>query len=328
MPKPTPTPFALSFVSLTILVVLTAVSPTFAAPFVTLEQSVHFTTAEGSDVVLDAGPYTVEAAEEWLRVTPSGGQAVEALLLEARSATHDQSLTAPLALSAQGEQPDTYHLALLLPDGKRLEAVGTYSGIRSRGTLSLLTIQRLKTLSGSSSSTANTEFITPVIGGSGGNRTYNLDCGNGSVLVGASYKAGSWLDALGLICQRVNAQTGALQDEFTRGPVGGSGGAPKMARCPFGKVVGSISARTGLYVNFITMGCYPWNVSQKRPNLEARVTVSDVVKVGNKPDYFCPWCPQPSGKFPCPSGKAGKALRGKHGIYIDNFRFVCDFWDK
>jgi hypothetical protein len=32
--------------------------------------------------------------------------------------------------------------------------------------------------------------------------------------------------------------------------------------------------------------------------------------------------------FACPPGKTGKAFRGKHGIYIDSTRFVCDTWDK
>ena len=142
----------------------------FAGTTITLDQPAHFTTAEGSDVVLDAGEYEVGAADEWIRVTPSGGQAVEALLLEAQVAKHEEALKAPLGISAQGESPDTHHLALLLPDGKRLEAVGSYSGIRSRG-LSLLTIRRLQTLA----RTTNTEFSTPTFGGSGGTRSYNLD---------------------------------------------------------------------------------------------------------------------------------------------------------
>ena len=106
---------------------------TFANTTITLEQPAHFTTAEGSDVVLNPGEYMIEPAEEWLRVTPGEGQAVDALLLEAQSATHEESLTAPLALSAPGEQPDTHHLALLLPNGKRLEAIGSYSGLRRIG---------------------------------------------------------------------------------------------------------------------------------------------------------------------------------------------------
>ncbi len=145
-----------------------AVPSAFAETTVILEQPMHFTNAEGSDVVLKAGEYTIEPAETWLRMTPAEGQAVDSLLLEATTSNHEESLTAPMALSAEGEQADTHHLALLLPDGKRLEAIGSYSGIRSRGTLSLLSIQRLKTLSSSSQSTTPTEFLTPLFGGGGG----------------------------------------------------------------------------------------------------------------------------------------------------------------
>jgi len=275
----------------------------------------------------------VAAADEWLRVTPSEGQAVDALLLDAQVAKHEETLKAPLGVSAQGESPDTHHLALLLPDGKRLEAVGTYSGIRSRGTLSLLTIQRLRTLSGSSQSTASTEFVTPRLGGNGGNRSYDLDCGNGAVIVGATYRSGQWLDAIGLICQRVNPQSGALEDDFTRGPVGGSGGNPRIVRCPSGRVVGTAQGTYKTYVHNITMSCYQWNASRKAPIFVDKTTLirqgdENFIRAGAKyTGYSCPWCPVRRG-FTCPSGKAGKALRGKRGGYIDNFRFVCDFWDK
>ena len=333
MRKPTPITNSFMSLSLTILFILMATGRTFAAPVVSLEEPVHFTDAEGGDVVLDAQSYTVEAAEDWLRVTPLDGQAVDALILEAQVATHEETLTEPNALSAKGETADTYHLALLLPDGKRLEAVGTYSGIRSRGTLSLLTIQRLRTLSGSTQSTASTEFITPRLGGNGGNRSYDLDCGNGAVIVGATYRSGSWLDALGLICQRVNAQTGALEDDFTRGPVGGAGGDPRILRCPSGRVVGAAQGYYKTYVHAITLSCYRWDASRKAPIFVDKTALfregrENFIRAGAKDiGYTCPWCPIYRG-FQCPSGKAGKALRGKHGIYIDNFRFVCDFWDK
>ena len=142
-----PQPFVISVFLVLVSVGFFLVAPTasLATTTVTLDQPVHFTTAEGSDVVLDAGDYDVVAADEWLRVTPSEGQAVDALLLEAQVASHEEALKAPLGVSAQGESPDTHHLALLLPDGKRLEAVGSYSGIRSRGG-ALLTIQQLQAL--------------------------------------------------------------------------------------------------------------------------------------------------------------------------------------
>ena len=295
---------------------------TFAVTTVTLDQSVHFTTAEGSDVVLDAGDYEVAAADEWLRVTPSEGQAVDALLLEAHVGSHEETLTAPLALSAEGETPDTHHLALLLRDGKRLEAIGSYSGLRSRGTLSLLTIQRLRTLS-STQSTASPEFSTPLFGGSGGTRSYNLDCGNGSVLVGAIYKAGLWMDALGIICQQVNPQTGALEREFTRGPVGGSGGAARIARCGPGRVAQGIRAFSGQYINKFDMSCREWEASKKAPVFGT---------ICNPGTVACPTFGGMGGArndpFFCPAGMVGKAFRGKYGTYVDSARFVCDDWDK
>jgi hypothetical protein len=299
----------------------------FADTTVTLEQPVHFTNAEGSDVVLNAGEYAVEPAEEWLRIIPGDGQAVDALLLEAQAGSHEESLTAPLALSAEGEQADTHHLALLLPGGKRLEAIGSYSGIRARGTLSLLTIQRLRTLSSRTQSTTPTEFKTPLFGGSGGNRSYNLDCGNQSVLVGVIYKAGMWLDAIGIICQQVDPQTGALGNEFTRGPVGGSGGGARTNRCNQGNAVQGIGiVFSGQFIERGTFLCSPWIPAQKSPVFSTsnrctgdRCTTAfgrSSIGVFHGDNFFCP------------SGKAGKAIRGRHGIYIDSLRFVCDFWDK
>ena len=289
----------------------------FAGTTITLDQPVHFMTAEGSDVVLDAGEYEVGAADEWIRVTPSEGQAVDALLLEAQVAKHEEAIKAPLGISAQGESPDTHHLALLLPDGKRLEVVGSYSGIRSRG-LSLLNIRRLQTLA----RTTNTEFSTPRFGGSGGTRSYNLDCGSGSVMVGGIYKAGSWLDSIGIICQRVNAQTGALGGEFTRGPVGGSGGIARITRCPRGNVVQGARGFSGQFVHSIRVGCMPWDPSKKAPAFSE--------------DGFCSVkCPRLGGSggaasdvFYCPPGQVGKAFRGKYGSYVDSTRFVCDYWNK
>jgi hypothetical protein len=311
-------PFFFAFMTAVCLSFLTGT--THADTTITLDQPVHFTTAEGSDVVLDAGDYDVDAADEWLRVTPSEGQAVEALLLEAQVAKHEEALKTPLGVSAQGESPDTHHLALLLPDGKRLEAVGSYSGIRSRG-LSLLTIQRLRTLS----STTNTEFSTPRFGGSGGTRGYNLDCGSGSVLVGGIYKAGSWLDAIGIICQEVNSSTGALGREFTRGPVGGSGGIARIGRCHRGNVVQGARGVSGQFVHKIVVFCSPWDPSKKAPVFSESGLCSKgsdrCTRVGTSGG-------SPSDIFYCPPGQVGKALRGKHGIYVDSTRFVCDYWNK
>ena len=304
---------------------LSAPQASLAKTTVTLDQPVHFTTAEGSDVVLDAGDYEVEATDVWLRVTPSEGQAVDAVLLEAQAGSHEESLTDPLALSADGETADAHHLVVLLPSGKRVEAIGSYSGIRSRG-FSLFTLKRLKRLAAARKSRTPTEFSTPRFGGSGGTRSYNLDCGNQSVLVGVIFKSGMWLDAIGIICQQVNAQTGALGNEFTRGPVGGSGGLARTKRCNQGNVVQGIWTRSGQFIDFGTFLCSPWIPAQKKPvfSTSGRCTGDRCrVRFGNV-DYGVP----NSGNFFCPSGKVGKAVRGRRGSYIDSLRFICDFWNK
>jgi hypothetical protein len=96
---------------------------------ITLEKSVHFTTPDGSDVVVEPGTYTIEAAEEWLRLI--SGERRDALLLEAIKTQHDENLKVANALS-QSSAADEHRITLLLPGGKGLEAIGSVSGVRSR----------------------------------------------------------------------------------------------------------------------------------------------------------------------------------------------------
>ena len=288
---------------------------------VTLDQPVHFTSAEGSDVVLEAGEYSLDQADAWLRVTPSGGSSVDVLLLEAHPARHEETLKTPRGLSAPGASTDGHHLVLLFPDGRRLEAVGSYSGIRSRG-LSLYTMRQLSSLA----STTNTEFKTPLFGGSGGTRSYNLDCGSGAVLVGGIYKSGSWLDALGIICQRVNSTTGALGSEFTRGPVGGTGGTARIKRCNQGNVITNLRAYSGRFVDGLLVSCGQWVPSAKTARAASGrcgTSADQCMRIGTSTAFS-----KISDVFKCPSGLVGKAFRGKYGSYVDSTRFVCDYWNK
>ena len=310
--------------------------PTFANTTVRFEKAVHVTTAEGGDLVLDIGDYVLEPAQEWIRITPSGGHAIDANLLEARIGKHEEKLTDPLAISATGVEPDTHHLVLLLPGGKSLEATGSYSGIRSRGKskrLARAKMQQIIALSKKKKKAQKTEYRTPRMGGTGGNRSYNLDCGKNAVLVGAIFKEGSWLDALGIICQRVIPHTGTLGDEFTRGPVGGSGGTAKERRCHDGDVIQSIQrARTGRFVDHIVFKCSQWEPSQKAPrfsrNFECDDTGGGCELIGGHGAGLMFIGAHFNGPFFCPKGKVGKAFRGRYGSYIDSVQFVCDFWNK
>lgn len=108
-----------------------------APTIISLDQPVHFLGTDGSDVVAAPGDYSVETAEEWLRLIP-GTQRREALLLEANKGTHDVQVEIPMALSTPGTEPEALDLHIvqwLNPDGTSMVATGTYSGIRSRGLL-------------------------------------------------------------------------------------------------------------------------------------------------------------------------------------------------
>jgi len=101
-------------------------------PTIALQAAVHFLTPAGEDLVVAPGTYEVDAAKEGLRLKPTGGKEAEAVLVQAQALPHGESLTAPkVDVRPAGE--DQYRVALLLPDGTGLEAVGSYSGVRTRG---------------------------------------------------------------------------------------------------------------------------------------------------------------------------------------------------
>lgn len=101
---------------------------------ITLARSIHFLAPDGSDVLVPPGTYTVEQAEEWLRLIP--GERHQAFLLEAEPSSHEENIKEPLAVLVPGEKeqiPDMQMVMLLLPGGQSLTAIGSLSGIRARG---------------------------------------------------------------------------------------------------------------------------------------------------------------------------------------------------
>jgi hypothetical protein len=101
-----------------------------------LERPVHFYGPDGRDQVAKPGRYMVEQADSNIQLLPGEGQVP--ILLEAQEDTHDGGWNIPVALSLPGaaeEEADIHHVVLLLPNGKSLEAIGTYSGIQQRGLL-------------------------------------------------------------------------------------------------------------------------------------------------------------------------------------------------
>ena len=113
-----------------------------SAPQIFFEQAVHFLAPDGSDVSVPGGAYTVSAAEAWLQLIPEGGQKQEGFLIEAEISTHEETGDLPEAITSLGETEDLQHVVLFLKDGRMLEALGTFSGIRPRG----LQLTRLSTV--------------------------------------------------------------------------------------------------------------------------------------------------------------------------------------
>jgi hypothetical protein len=98
---------------------------------VELARSVHFEAPDGGDVVVPAGAYSV-AAGEGAVIELSVGTGEPAYRVRAEVETHEQALRAEVALALE-EGEAGLHLHLLRPDRIELEAIGFYSGVRSRG---------------------------------------------------------------------------------------------------------------------------------------------------------------------------------------------------
>jgi hypothetical protein len=102
-----------------------------ATSTLTLEHPVHFTASDGSDIIVDAGSYTADTlVGSRIRLNAQGGAT---FFLDAQATTHSEELEAPLAIVMPGDDPDVVHVALLLPNGQALDALGSLSGVRPRG---------------------------------------------------------------------------------------------------------------------------------------------------------------------------------------------------
>lgn len=102
-----------------------------ASPVVLLDRAVYFINPEGSDAVASPGLYDVEpAGESRLRLIPGHGKNV--LVVQAMVMTHQEEIPSAVALPLPSDGTE-YHLVLLLPDGKGLDAAGSTTQVRARG---------------------------------------------------------------------------------------------------------------------------------------------------------------------------------------------------
>lgn len=97
---------------------------------ITISQPVHFLTPDGTDVIVNPGNYDVEAAGNILRLQSSNNK--DPIHIQAGSAPFPDEVESPVAMAIPMPEEGIY-LALGVPEGTGLEAMGSYTGIHARG---------------------------------------------------------------------------------------------------------------------------------------------------------------------------------------------------
>ena len=105
------------------------------APQIVLKRTVHFTASDGQSVAVDEGTYTVTKAGDAIRLSPQTKPEGADVLVDAYVGSHVVDVESPGVLSFIHEDNDTHHIALVLPRGELLEALGSYSGVQTRGSV-------------------------------------------------------------------------------------------------------------------------------------------------------------------------------------------------
>lgn len=153
----------------------------------------------------------------------------------------------------------------------------------------------------------------PVYGGSGGT-AFSRSCGAGKVLTGLRFRAGLFLDAVGLLCRPVNA-SGTLGPETTVGTLAGGGGGDSGSRsCKSGTVLTRVGIYVGSYVNTIFLSCRTWNATTRKvegPHQGASALSGR--NVGTEHVEQCEASTQPM-----------KSIRGRAAGLVDAIGFTCD----
>ena len=101
---------------------------------ITLDKPVHFSAPDGTDIIAASGAYRIDAPDDTtLRLIPSEAvSGTTPLIVAAMALPHELPIESRVALSVPNGE-DEHHVVLLLPDGKGLDAGGTYSAVRPRG---------------------------------------------------------------------------------------------------------------------------------------------------------------------------------------------------
>jgi hypothetical protein len=100
------------------------------------DKAISFQKPDGEPVQLTAGIYEVAmGSEKELKFDPIGAGAV--ITVQALPANHNEAIEVAKAFltPSPDNNPDKPHVILWMPDGVALEAIGSYSGVFSRSTL-------------------------------------------------------------------------------------------------------------------------------------------------------------------------------------------------
>lgn len=98
---------------------------------VQIDQVLHFSSPDETDVAVQPGKYRFEqASDTQLRLLSSAD--APPIILSAHAASSTSDVPSPIALGTLFES-EVYHLILLMPGNRALESHGTVSGVQSRG---------------------------------------------------------------------------------------------------------------------------------------------------------------------------------------------------
>lgn len=98
---------------------------------VQIDQTLHFSSPDGTDVTVQPGKYRVEqASDSRLRLVSKAD--APPIILSAHATSSSSDVPSPVALGTLFES-EVYHLILLMPGNHALESHGTVSGVQSRG---------------------------------------------------------------------------------------------------------------------------------------------------------------------------------------------------
>jgi hypothetical protein len=183
---------------------------------ITLEKPVYFMAPDGTDVVVSAGKYDIQSAEQsrLLLVPAEGVPDKKPLLVQAHPLPHEEALASGVALAIpQGD--DEQHVVLLLPDGKGFDAGGTYSGVRSRAARPIQPVTSSVLKQYAATLPQFTVMPSSVFGGNGCTATGTVRLGFAAPAGGMVMKLSSSQPAAAQVPQSVLIPGGSAGRSFT-----------------------------------------------------------------------------------------------------------------